>query len=83
MFILAKGGKSYARLRFNVGPRADVTLPVEVDYRRAFQGTTFEPWLAEYKANIRAELWPDVLNDRFDVDAAAALEACSRSRPCG
>src|SRR3954449_8635457 len=32
MFILARGGQTYARLRFNVGPGADVNLPVEVEY---------------------------------------------------
>ena len=33
MFILARGGQTYARLRCNVGPGADVKLPVDVDYR--------------------------------------------------
>src|SRR5438105_5385931 len=32
MFILARGGKCYARLRYNVGPGVDVELPVDVDY---------------------------------------------------
>ena len=27
MFILARGGQAYARLRYNVGPGADVKLP--------------------------------------------------------
>ena len=36
MFILALGGKSYARLRFNVGPGGSVVIPVVVDYSQAF-----------------------------------------------
>src|SRR6476620_165291 len=32
MFILARGGQTYARLRYHVGPSSDVILPVEVDY---------------------------------------------------
>ncbi len=30
MFILARGGRSYARLRFHVGPGGDIELPVQV-----------------------------------------------------
>jgi hypothetical protein len=55
MFIMARGGKSYARLRFNVGPGGDVLLPVEVDYGRSFVATDVKAWEAEYKANIRPE----------------------------
>ena len=36
MFILARGGQTYARLRYNCGPGADLKLPVEVDYGRPF-----------------------------------------------
>ena len=36
MFILARGGQSYARLRFNTGPGGDITIPVSVDYDRPF-----------------------------------------------
>ena len=38
MFILARGGQCYARLRYNVGPGLDVELPVDVDYGRPFDG---------------------------------------------
>ena len=36
MFILARGGQTYARLRFNVGPGGHVQIPVEVDFHRPF-----------------------------------------------
>ena len=53
MFILARGGQTYARLRYNVGPGADVMLPVEVDYSRSFAASNVEAWKAEYDANVR------------------------------
>lgn len=52
MFILANGGQSYARLRFNVGPGGDLLIPVEVDYSRSFGASDVEAWEAEYAANI-------------------------------
>src|SRR4051812_26054868 len=53
MFILACGGQTYARLRYNVGPGAEIKLPVEVDFSRPFAGTNFDAWEAEYLANVR------------------------------
>jgi len=53
MFILARGGQTYARLRYNVGPGAEFKLPVEVDFSRPFNGTTFESWQDEYQVNVR------------------------------
>lgn len=53
MFILARGGQTFARLRYNVGPGAEFKLPVEVDFSRSFNGTNFETWQDEYLANVR------------------------------
>ena len=55
MFIIGKGGKTHARLRFNVGPGASLMLPVEIDYSRPFPGSDFEAREAEYKANIQPD----------------------------
>ena len=55
MFILARGGKSYARLRFNVGPGGSVVIPVVVDYSQPFGPSDHEGWETEYQANIKAE----------------------------
>jgi hypothetical protein len=52
MFILARGGQSFARLRYNVGPGVDVKLPVDVDYARAFAASDQDGWQAEYTANV-------------------------------
>jgi hypothetical protein len=53
MFILARGGQCYARLRYNVGPGADVELPVDVDYTCEFDGSDFQLWHDEYLANVQ------------------------------
>jgi hypothetical protein len=52
MFILARGGQCYARLKYNVGPGLDVELPVEVDYGRPFDASDWEWWHEEYRANV-------------------------------
>jgi hypothetical protein len=71
MFVLAQGGKTYARLRFNVGPGGQVMVPVEVDYAVAFDGADHEAWENEYKATIRPGRWswdldPPLPNRRED-----------------
>ena len=53
MFILACEGQSYARLRFNVGPRADVMIPTCVDYTQPFGGCEPDGWEQEYLENIQ------------------------------
>lgn len=57
MFVLARGGKSYARLRFNVGPGGEAVIPIEVDYSREFGPTDRETWKAEYQGNIKPGSW--------------------------
>ncbi len=52
MFILAKGGQTYARLRFNVGPGGSIELPVEVDYSLPFAGSSQQIWEQQYLAHI-------------------------------
>ena len=58
MFILARKGKSYARLRFNVGPCADLEISVEIDCSRPFAGCDTDAWTREYLANV----YPDQLS---------------------
>ncbi len=59
MFILARGGASYARVRFCQGPGAELLLATEVDYRTAFSGSDFSSWDAEYAANVCPWLHPN------------------------
>ena len=70
MCILAEG-KSYARLRFNVGPGGQVLIPVCVDYSLPFGPSDHKVWEAEYKANIRALKRPHglVFDDEIVVDS--------------
>ena len=53
MFILACEGQSYGRLRFNVGPSADVEIPTSVDYAHPFGGREPDAWEQEYLENIQ------------------------------
>ena len=48
MFILARGGETYARLRFGCGPGAELRVPVEIAWDVPFAGTDQEAWEAEY-----------------------------------
>ena len=57
MFILAQDGKTYSRLRFNVGPGGQMLIPVYVDYNQPFGPSDKEEWEAEYKANVKALSW--------------------------
>ena len=53
MFIVARGGKTYCRLRFNVGPGGDLLIPVDVDYRKPFTAADHAVWEQEFLAHIR------------------------------
>ncbi len=73
MFVLARTGKTYARLRFNVGPGGHGEIPVEVDWSRPFTGTDHAAWLAEYEANIQPSrsqltLLDAACGDPWDLD---------------
>jgi hypothetical protein len=54
--ILARGGESYARLRFNTGPRAEVEISTRVDWNRPFASSDQQAWLEEYKACVQEAL---------------------------
>jgi hypothetical protein len=60
MFILARDGSYYARLRFNAGPGGALEVPVEVDYCTEFSATDQLRWYEEYQANVSSE--PEPLN---------------------
>ena len=55
MFILARGGQTYARLRFRAGPGGALVLPVEIDYRQPFAAAAWAEWDAEYAQSVIAE----------------------------
>jgi proteasome lid subunit RPN8/RPN11 len=57
MFILAREGETYCRLRFRAGPGGAFEIPVCVDFESRFAGSDFEAWAREYESAVRqAEL---------------------------
>ena len=77
MFIVARNGKSYTRLRFNVGPGGQMVIPVGVDFKSPFAGSDRDAWEAEYKANIWQEDWLSRLEVYQDVPPRTDLSCCS------
>ena len=61
MFILARKGQCYCRLRFNVGPGGSLEIPVEVDYSAEFAASDWPAWEQEYQANIACRKSPGTL----------------------
>ena len=56
MFIVARGGQTYARLRLGIGPGGEFVLPVEVDFRQAFAASDALAWESEYAATVTEEV---------------------------
>jgi proteasome lid subunit RPN8/RPN11 len=74
MFILACGGQTYARLRFNVGPGVETTIAATVDYSRPFEGSDVAAWEQEYQANVAAAVAaPLRLNELYGGDTEEFL----------
>ena len=60
MAILAKGGETYARLRFNAGPGGQIEIPVRIDYARPFAAADPEGWLREYEQCVHSmDVWKE------------------------
>ncbi len=57
MCIIAKGGQTFARLRFNAGPGGQVEIPVQVDFSRPFGASDHALWKAEYELNVHAQVF--------------------------
>lgn len=78
MFILARGGASYARMRFRAGPGGEQRLKVQVDYQLPFGGADQAAWQAEYEQCVRAHEGPGHLmlsrGNRLDVDDFAFMQ---------
>ncbi len=52
MFILAKGGESYARIRFRAGPSGAMQLPVEIAFDEPFEASQPMAWQKEYVHSV-------------------------------
>jgi len=66
MFIVARVGKSYARIQFSTGPGGQTTIPVEVDYSAAFPAADHAAWAAEYHRHIHG--LPALAGDLYPFD---------------
>jgi len=53
MFILARGGQTYARLRFRAGPGGNFELPVGVDWETEFAASQMGAWREEYDRCVK------------------------------
>ena len=53
MIIVAQSSRTYAQLRFGVGPGGAMTIPVAVDYAQPFSGTDHAGWANEYQSCVR------------------------------
>jgi hypothetical protein len=71
MFILARGGESYARIRFQAGPGGQLKLPVGVDYTRPFAAADQAGWQAEYERCVREQPAVSLADTHFDRSLAA------------
>jgi hypothetical protein len=56
MLILACGGRTYARLRFGVGPGASLILPIEIDFGAASPASDYAVWEQEYRDSVSADM---------------------------
>ncbi len=52
MFILAREGADYCRLRFRAGPGGEWVIPVGIDFQGRFAGSNRDAWAAEYEATV-------------------------------
>lgn len=57
MFILARGGETYARCRYGVGPRSQLEIDSNVDYFAEFRASDSASWKAEYDKNVTEEVF--------------------------
>lgn len=68
MFILARGGATYARLRFNAGPGGTMELPVEVDFHQPFTASDHEAWEAEYLERVHEQQAHQLPPEMWDLE---------------
>lgn len=86
MFIIARRGATYARLRMNTEPFVEMELPIEIDYTSEFAGTDRELWLVEYQANVQPMVYRSrsrgSLYDTINVQTTGqSVSAVSSSSP--
>jgi hypothetical protein len=53
MFILSRGGETYARLRFRAGPGGGFEVLTELDFDREFAASDQRAWAEDYASSVR------------------------------
>ena len=56
MFIVARGGATYARLQFGAGPGGSLLLPVRIAWELEFTAAHHSAWASEYAACVHKQL---------------------------
>lgn len=90
MFILAKGGETYCRMKFNVGPGHSMELPVHITTQCDYPAPNYDAWVEEYLACVNYESWDwrtaghseiaDYGYDSYDAYVADMLDMDSRAQ---
>jgi len=57
MFILARGGETFADLHWRQGGPARIPLDVEIDFSVPFAESDHVAWSEEYATNVQPECW--------------------------
>ena len=84
MFILARGGRSYARLQYQSGPAAAVRIPVEVDFTAEFPASDQAGWQQQYGECVVPEHdsvcpdWTSDIADEFTFDPTTETRETAR-----
>jgi hypothetical protein len=77
MFILARGGETYGRLTFHVGPGAAMELDCQIDYQQPFAASAHMSWFVEYQAKIEQFVAVADVKNLADTEGLPSAE-CGR-----
>ena len=72
MFILARGGQTFAQLHWRSGGPASIPLDVEVDFTPPFEGSDAELWEEEYLECVEPQSWQEPLRNERTLTALNA-----------
>lgn len=70
MFILARGGATYARLQMSLNPgvpSVEVRLPVRIDWSRPMENGDPAAWQAEYVECVQTRTWSSLPDGGIDL----------------
>jgi len=82
MFILACGGRSYARLRFRTGPGASLILPLEIDFAARCPAMDRTAWDLEYRQNVVVDTGWGTTSDPPKLASVAATRSSGERLSC-